>query len=157
MKRFQNISIVAIGRHVPSWAHDAINSYLDRMKTEQVNQIIVDLKQTKKLPDSVILKQENDLLVSKLPKDNFYIALDKTGVQWNNQQLLNTLTLSNQSKPITFIIGGALGLNQQVLTLSNCQWSLSNLIFPHSIARLLLVEQLYRSYSISCKHPYHRE
>lgn len=157
MKKFPNINIISIGKQVPNWAQLAIDKYQQRIQAQSIKWILLDYKQTKKQQDQIIIEQENKLLLSKIPQDTLCVALDKSGEIWTNEKLTNTITQSiidNQS--ITFVIGGSLGLNRTVLDKSNHIWSLSKLIFPHSLARVILIEQLYRSFSLLNNHPYHR-
>lgn len=157
MKKFPNINIISIGKQVPNWAQTAIDNYQKRIQAQSIKWVLVDYKQSKKQQDQIILEQENKLLLSKIPQDTLCIALDKSGESWTNEKLTNIITQSiSDSQSITFVIGGSLGLNQMLLNQSDHIWSLSKLVFPHSLARVILIEQLYRSFSYLNSHPYHR-
>jgi 23S rRNA (pseudouridine1915-N3)-methyltransferase len=94
-----------------------------------------------------------------LNKDDVVILLDERGKLFGNQQLAQYLEMiQNQStKRVVVVIGGAYGVDETVFTRANVMLSLSPLVFPHQIVRLLVVEQLYRSYSILSGGQYHHE
>lgn len=102
---------------------------------------------------------ESLVIEKRLQLDDYVVLLDETGESVNNDQLSDLLEESqNKSiKRLVFIIGGAYGVNYQVIGKSNKVISLSNLVFPHQIMRLLLIEQLYRSYSILAGSDYHHK
>lgn len=97
---------------------------------------------------------ESEQILSKLG-DEYVILLDERGKELNNAEF--TEILSNQSKNITIIIGGAYGVNDELRNRANFTISLGKLILPHQIVRLILVEQIYRSQCIIKNHPYHHE
>lgn len=105
-----------------------------------------------------IMREEAERILERLPKNHSIIALDERGKQ------LDTLALSIQlqswmqeGQNISFILGGADGLDQSVLDKADRSWSLSSFTLPHGLARIVLVEQLYRAWSLLKNHPYHRE
>jgi 23S rRNA (pseudouridine1915-N3)-methyltransferase len=98
-------------------------------------------------------QQESENILRAISSTDFAILLDETGVQLSSVKL--SKKLFNINKPITFIIGGAYGVSKEVYNRADYVWSLSELVFPHQIVRLLLVEQFYRAYTIHTGHPYH--
>ena len=95
----------------------------------------------------------------RINADDFVLLLDETGQSLNNQQLAETIEeVQNKStKRLVFIIGGAYGVNYTIISKVSLVMSFSSLVFPHQIMRLLLVEQLYRSYSLLAGSNYHHK
>lgn len=104
-------------------------------------------------------KKEGALLLSLLQKDDYLVALDERGRQIGSEDLAGFLQLrANESvKRIVFLIGGAYGLDEAVLTRADYTWSLSKLVFPHQLVRLILAEQIYRACSIIRNEKYHHQ
>lgn len=97
---------------------------------------------------------EGELLLKTIPKNHYIIALDEKGSQFDSKEFSDFL--QKQTSPISFIIGGAYGLSEEVKKKANFQISLSKMTMPHLIARTILIEQIYRAYTISENHPYHK-
>jgi 23S rRNA (pseudouridine1915-N3)-methyltransferase len=89
--------------------------------------------------------------------DDIIVALDENGIQWSSTDLATFLVKnSNRSiKNVIFLIGGAYGLHKTILKRSNYTWSLSKLVFPHQLVRLILSEQVYRACTIIRIEKYH--
>lgn len=104
-------------------------------------------------------KDEGATILAKLQKDDFLIALDERGIQLSSEGLsLQLQQCANQStKRVVFLIGGAFGLHEAVLKRAHFQWSLSKLVFPHQLVRLILAEQVYRACTILKNEKYHHE
>ncbi len=148
------IHLLAIGKQIPEWAEHGIESYVKRFHMIQFTSTVLDEKVTKHMTEQQVMVKENQKLLSHIPDNTFVIALDKRGQLWNTEQL--TKNLSEQNQKITLVIGGTTGLNESLLKRADKIWSLSNLVLPHALARVVVVEQLYRSQSILTNHPYHR-
>lgn len=105
------------------------------------------------------IDNESSMIERQLKSDDYVILLDETGEQVDNNQLAEKLEfLQNSSiKQLVFIIGGAYGVNYSLMGRSNITVSFSKLVFPHQLMRLILVEQLYRSYSILAGTDYHHK
>ena len=97
---------------------------------------------------------EGELLLKSIPSGNFIIALDEIGSQFTSKEFVGRLNKIMQ--PISFIIGGAYGLSDEVRDKAHMLLSLSKMTMPHIMARVMLVEQLYRAYTINENHPYHK-
>lgn len=102
---------------------------------------------------------ESIAIEKRLQPDDYVVLLDEIGETINNDQLSDLLeeAQNKSTKRLVFIIGGAYGVNYQIIGKSNKVISFSSLVFPHQVMRLLLVEQLYRSYSILARTDYHHE
>jgi len=102
-------------------------------------------------------KKEGEMILEALAKDDYLIALDEKGKQMSSEGLAQFIqTRANDSiRNVVFLIGGAYGLDEQVLQRANYKWSLSQLTLPHQLVRLVLAEQLYRACTIQRNEKYH--
>ena len=143
--------IIAVGHKMPDWVSMAYQEYSKRMPPD----CAVDLKELK--PDISPSKEAVKILAA-IPKNTLVIALDEHGKDMNTKELANQLTYwRDTGKDIVFLIGGADGLDTTLKSNDTPLWRLSSLTLPHAFARLLLIEQLYRAWTILQGHPYHRE
>ena len=86
------------------------------------------------------------------------VLLDESGRQFGSKELADKLTdWQTIGQDIVFVIGGPDGVSKSCFERANLQWSLSKLTLPHSLARVLFAEQIYRAWSLTTGHPYHRE
>lgn len=101
--------------------------------------------------------QEAIVLLNSLDKSDILVALDEKGKQWTSEELADFIQQSaNQSaRNLIFLIGGAYGLHDTILQRANFTWSLSKLVFPHQLVRLILAEQIYRACTIIRNEKYH--
>ncbi len=92
-----------------------------------------------------------------LQKDDYLVALDEKGEQLNSEGLAKLIQqrANESTRNLVFLIGGAYGLNEEVIKRANFKWSLSALVFPHQLVRLILAEQVYRACSINRNEKYH--
>lgn len=153
------ITIVAVGQRQPAWADAAVSEYLARFPTEYK----VELKQVRaesrsgNVPLSRLLSAEAARIRAAVPSGALLIALDERGKDWSTQQLADHLRRwRDASDDVAFAIGGADGLDESVKADARMQVRLSSLTLPHSLARVVLAEQLYRAWSMLAGHPYHR-
>jgi len=99
---------------------------------------------------------ERKTILSKVKKDNsFYVLLDEKGEKVSSQQFAGYLTKWNNFSLINFYIGGSYGFSKEDYSISDKMIALSDLTFPHSFVPLILMEQIYRAYTIINNHPYH--
>lgn len=151
------IKIISIGNKMPAWINEAFDSYISKLNRDFTLQLI-EIKPEKKF-DSIEQKKlsESEKILSHVDKE-FLIVLDEKGLQFSSQELAQKLKhWSEHFKHITFVIGGADGIHEDILHKANLTWSLSKSTFPHAFVRVLIAEQLYRAHSILENHPYHRE
>ncbi len=128
-----------------------IGDYLKRLP----NKIIVNQIEAKgNLPVDKQKIYEGELLLKATPLNSFVIAMDERGKQFSSQDFAHYIDKIMQ--PIAFIIGGAYGLSEPIKKRANLTLSLGSMTMPHILARVLLVEQLYRAYTILQNHPYHK-
>jgi 23S rRNA (pseudouridine1915-N3)-methyltransferase len=154
------ITIVAVGMRLPSWVNQGVNEYIKRFPPEVNVQLseINPIKRNKSATREKILKQEADRIVIAIPKGSHIIVLDEHGkTQRTTVFAKNMDSWMREGKNISFIIGGADGIHEEIKKKANELWSLSDFTLPHGLARVLLTEQLYRAWTVIKKHPYHRE
>ncbi len=109
------------------------------------------------LSEMDLKKKEGEMITGFLQKDDYLILLDENGKMLTSEGLANFIQLrANESiKNMVFLIGGAYGVSEAVKQRANYQWSLSQLVFPHQLVRLILAEQVYRACSINRNEKYH--
>ncbi len=143
------IKIICIGKLKEQYLKEGINDYQKRINKYHKLEII-------ELLDSNIDKEKELILKNINPKD-YIITLDIEGTNISSKELANKLDKTFITNPnITFIIGGSDGLHQDIKKLSNYSLSFSKLTFPHGLFRLILLEQLYRSFKILNNESYHK-
>lgn len=120
-------------------------------------QIIAPPKNAATLNDTDLKKKEGELILGLLQKDDFLVLLDERGKNISSEQLaaLIQAQANNSIKKMVFLIGGAYGVSDEVMQRANFKWSLSLLVFPHQLVRLLLAEQVYRACTIIKNEKYH--
>lgn len=152
------ITIISIGNFENNVHKEVFDNYRKRMRWN------IDLKEilsktNKNLSAQKTKEDEAKLIIKAIDKSTYIIALDEKGKQFSSQnfaKLFENFALNGNSN-ITFIIGGANGIADEVLRMANAKISLSLMTFPHLMVRSILMEQLYRAQSIIAGHPYHRE
>lgn len=109
------------------------------------------------LSEMDLKKKEGETILEWLKKDDYLVVLDERGKSLTSPQLAEFIqTRANEStKTLVFLIGGIYGIDEPVLQRANLQWSLSKLVFPHQLVRLILAEQLYRACTILRNEKYH--
>ena len=137
--------IIAIGKIKKFWIQEGIEIYLKRLPGLEV----IEIK------DNTQIKEENTIK-EIIKKNETLVTLNENGQSFTSKQLATKL-LNSHNQNITFVIGGASGLRPSLNSSASWQFSLSPLTFPHEIARLLLIEQLYRAKTITQRGPYHKE
>lgn len=144
---------------MPDWVNSGVNEYAKRFHDGiQIKLIEIPLLRRNKSSDLArILEKESALTKDALPANARLIALDMLGKSFSSEELALRLTQLQQiSSHLCFIIGGPEGLSNEILTLCDERWSLSKLTLPHPLVRIILLESLYRAWSIINNHPYHK-
>jgi 23S rRNA (pseudouridine1915-N3)-methyltransferase len=111
------------------------------------------------LSETDLKKKEGEIILNLLEKEDYLVVLDEKGKQLNSEGVAAFIqSRGNESvKNIVFLIGGAYGVSEAVLARANYTWSLSQLVFPHQLVRLILAEQIYRACSILRNEKYHHQ
>jgi 23S rRNA (pseudouridine1915-N3)-methyltransferase len=151
--------IIAVGQKVPDWAQTAYDDYAKRFSPE----LKVELKAVKTEPRASktmegLLAAERGRIESAIPRGCRVVALDERGTAITTMALAEKLKgwqLSGDD--VAIVIGGPDGLEASFKQSAHERLRLSDLTLPHAMVRVLLIEQLYRAWSITINHPYHRE
>jgi 23S rRNA (pseudouridine1915-N3)-methyltransferase len=151
-------TLVAIGKP-KGWAAEASEDYEERLRRYfPVNIIEVAEEDMNRRYPKEVLAAEEERILKRLPKDAYVISLDREkGKQYPSESLalkLEALGASGRSH-VAFVIGGPLGLSPDVLQSSNALWSFGSITLPHALARVVLLEQLYRAAKIHRNEKYH--
>ena len=153
------IRIIAVGLRMPSWVQEACAEYLKRLPREWGVQImeLAQARVSKSMPSARILDDEGKRMRALIQPAAHQVALDIQGQVWSTAELCKQLqNWQLQGSDLVFLIGGPEGLEQSLREQAAQRWSLSRLTFPHPLARVIVLEQLYRSWSLLHNHPYHR-
>ena len=145
MLNISHYKIIVIGKIKKKWIQEGIKMYLKRLPSLE----IIEIK------DNTQRKEEH-AIKEIIRKNEILVTLNENGQSFTSKQLATKL-LNSHNQNITFVIGGALGLTSTLNNSAYWQLSLSPLTFPHEIARLLLIEQLYRAKTIAQGGPYHKK
>ena len=151
--------VVAVGQRVPDWAQTAWDDYAKRFPSE----LKVELKAVKTEPRSsktldTIYAAERERIEAAIPRGCRIVALDERGTNLTTMALAGRLTdWQLIGGDVALVIGGPDGLDPAFKAAAHERIRLSDLTLPHAFARVLLIEQLYRAWSINANHPYHRE
>ena len=153
------IRFISIESSRPDWAKKAFSTYESKFN-KSINIDWLGLKPVSRIGNYNVLdvvEKESNLLQSKVKKNEFVIALDKEGVSLSTEKLRFQFdNWISSSKDISIIIGGPDGLSQKLIKQCDFCWSLSKLTFPHSIVPVIVLEQIYRVWSMTQNHPYHK-
>ena len=142
--------VVCVGHKMPQWVETATQDYVKRMPRE----CAIEIKELK--PDLNPAKEAVKIREA-IPKGAYIIALDERGTDISTAQMAKQMDAWRLlGADIALLIGGADGLDPQLKKEAQVMWRLSSLTMPHAMARVLLVEQLYRAWTILQGHPYHR-
>lgn len=158
-----NISLITVGKLKEKYLKQGIDEYLKRLSgyakvevlevaDEKAPEILSDLEMEQ------VKGKEGERILSKVSPDTYVIALAIEGKQKSSEELaesLDKLATYGKSK-ISFIIGGSLGLSDEVLKRADEKLSFSKMTFPHQLMKLILLEQIYRAFRINRGEPYHK-
>ncbi len=151
--------IAAVGHKMPAWIEQGYQEYAKRMPAE-CRLVLKEIKPVERSGGrsaETVMAQERSRIEAVLPKGGRIIALDEHGRDLTTLQLAQQLTNWQQlGGDVTFVIGGADGLDAEFKQQADMLMRVSSLTLPHGMVRVLLAEQLYRAWSITRNHPYHR-
>lgn len=150
------LRIIAVGKKHEAWVSEGIIRYETRLKPPfNVGWILLPHSSREGL---MARADESERILSRCKDEDFVVLLDERGKMINSPTLSRILlTPLEHSKNVVVIIGGAYGVDDSVHHRANFVWSLSPLVFPHQLVRLILLEQLYRAQEIAAGRPYHHE
>lgn len=142
---------------MPAWVQQGVAEYQKRFP-KQWQFTYREVPQAKLGSVSANITKESEGLLGACADNAYIVALDNRGSHWSTKELADQLNRwQSLGKPVNLLVGGPDGLHDDCLARSNQQWSLSSLTFPHPLVRVIVAEQLYRAYSLTINHPYHRE
>ena len=150
------LRIIAIGKKHESWIADGVQRYQKRLSKPFDAQWVL-------LPHSAkegiaARAEESERIFGRLNPADYVVLLDERGKMLDSPQLARHLDQQfTNSREVVMIIGGAYGVTQELRERAQLVWSLSALVLPHQLVRLVLIEQLYRAQEIIAGHPYHHE
>ncbi len=151
--------IAAVGHKMPAWIETGFQEYAKRMPPE-CKLVLKEIKPIDRASNKnaeAVMAQERTRIEAVLPKGGRMIALDERGQDLTTMQMSQLLThWQQQGGDVTFVIGGADGLDVDLKKNADMLIRISSLTLPHGLVRVLLAEQLYRAWSITQNHPYHR-
>lgn len=151
--------IAAVGHKMPSWIEDGFAEYAKRMPPE-CRVLLKEIKPVDRASSrtaDTVKAMERERIEAALPKGARVVALDERGRDISTVQLSQYLTQWQlDGRDVAFVIGGADGLDNGLKANADLLLRLSSLTLPHGMVRVLLAEQLYRAWSITQNHPYHR-
>jgi len=151
-----SVRILAIGKKHEAWVQDGIQRYQDRLKKPYDAEWV--LLPHSALQDDRAREEESGRILSRLGDREFVVLLDEIGDEVDSPRVSKLFdTAFTAGRTVTLIIGGAYGVDDRVHQRADFVWSLSPLVFPHQLVRLILAEQLYRAQQIASGHPYHHE
>lgn len=153
------LNLITIGKVTEPWIKQGMDFYQTRLPHELELQLteIPTPKRQKSIPLARTIEREGDMMLAAIPKGALVITLDEHGHQWSSEALSKQLQAwREQNNSICMLIGGPDGLAPKARQAAQLSWSLSKLTLPHALVRVFVAEQLYRAWTISNNHPYHR-
>lgn len=151
--------VAAVGQRMPGWVNEAWTEYARRIPAT-LNFSLREIslaKRGKNADTKRLTATESKALYKAMPARARVIALDVQGDTWSTEKLAaNLQDWMGEGRDIGFMIGGPDGIAPDILQKADTRWSLGPLTLPHPLVRVVLVEQLYRAWTITQNHPYHR-
>jgi 23S rRNA (pseudouridine1915-N3)-methyltransferase len=151
----------SIGKQHESYVKEGIEKFTQRIGKYYPTgwSIIPSPKNAAMLGEKDLLKKEGEMILDFLKKEDYLVLLDERGKSFSSEEL--SAFIADRSlesrKNIIFLIGGAYGVSPEVMERADMVWSLSRLVFPHQLVRLILAEQIYRACTIIRNEKYHHE
>ncbi len=153
------IEILFLGKTREKFLSDGINEYKKRLSHyTNISIKVLKNKGGQHGNDTLIKEREGKLLLSNVVKSSLVVALDSAGKQVSSEEIRGLIDRWEMQgiRVVTFLIGGPVGLSEEVIKKANMVLSMSRLTFTHDTARMLLLEQLYRGYTIKRGEKYHK-
>jgi 23S rRNA (pseudouridine1915-N3)-methyltransferase len=153
------LQVAAVGQRMPGWVNEAWHEYARRMPPGMALSLreITLARRGKNADTKRLTSIESAALLEAMPVRAKLIALDVKGQSWSTEKLAQNLERwMGDGQDVGFMIGGPDGIAPEVLQKADIRWSLGPLTLPHPLVRVVLAEQLYRAWTITQNHPYHR-
>lgn len=153
------LKLICVGQKMPEWVSQGFSDYVRRMPPElSIELTEIPMAHRGKNPDiDRLMKREGEAILAALGARDRVIALEVGGRSWSTEKLASQLENWQQDgQDVCFLVGGPDGLDEACRQRADQLWSLSDLTLPHPLVRILLAEQLYRAWTVTRNHPYHR-
>lgn len=154
------IQLIAVGTKMPDWVMKGFEEYQRRFPKDMPLELveIPAGKRGKNADIKRILEKEGEAMLAVSGKSTHIVTLDIPGKPWTTEQLAKQLeSWKNDGRDVCLLIGGPEGLSPACKQAAESSWSLSPLTLPHPLVRVVVAESLYRAWSLTTNHPYHRE
>jgi 23S rRNA (pseudouridine1915-N3)-methyltransferase len=154
------VKLIVVGKTKEDWIKEGIKHYQTLLK-KYVDLEIIEIKEekiTKAKNEKIILDSEGERIAKHLEKNALCIVLDVKGKEFSSEKFANFLkeSLNCGHNHFIFILGGALGVSEKILEVCPVKLSLSQMTFTHEISRIIILEQIYRAFSILAGTKYHK-
>jgi 23S rRNA (pseudouridine1915-N3)-methyltransferase len=151
------LKLVAVGTRLDDWIARGFQEYARRMPRDMPLELIEVPSAPGRVRDPGACAREAAALLAKVSEKDHVVALDVTGREISSEMLAERLEVwRGLGRDVALLVGGADGLHESCLTRADERISLSALTFPHGLVRIIIAEQLYRSWTLLTGHPYHR-
>ena len=154
------IRLLAVGQKMPTWVQQTFAEYNGRLPVKQQIELveIAPIHRSKSISTDKARQMEAQSILDSVKNNEKIVLLDEKGKMISTRNLSESISQWQMNgDDIAIIIGGADGVDKSIKKQAHNTWSLSALTFPHPLVRVILMEQIYRSYSLLANHPYHRE
>jgi 23S rRNA (pseudouridine1915-N3)-methyltransferase len=154
------IRLIAVGHKMPAWVETGYHEYARRMPREcRLGLIeIAAAKRGKQADIARIMAKEAEAVKAAIQPGDYVVALDVLGKAWSTPELAEQLSRwQDQGRNVSLLVGGPEGLTPELRSMADQKWSLSALTLPHPLVRVVVAEALYRAWTVTVNHPYHRE
>ena len=144
------INLIVVGKLKEKFLVDGVSEYLKRLKKFAKIEV-------REIPECRTVEEEGQKILSLVPKDSWLCVLDVAGTALTSEEFAKKIAVLNLNgtSNLTFAIGGAFGLSEELRQAASFRLSLSEMTFTHQMARLILIEQIYRAFKINRNEPYH--
>ena len=149
------VRVLAVGTRMPAWVQSGVDEYRKRLPRDYA----VELREipVSRRGGERGVKEEGAALLAALTPDELVVCMEVDGNMWSTAQLADRMRdWRDQARRVELLIGGPDGLAAECRVRADLHWSLSRLTLPHALVRVVLMEQIYRAWSILNLHPYHR-
>ena len=154
-----HIRLIAVGDRQPSWVDTAFETYVQRLPQQWQFRIdlIATAPRSKNSAAETAKIAEGKKVLAQVKAPECVVVLDERGKEFTSRELAARLDdWQSDGRDLTFLIGGPDGVSEECMERADLRWSLSRLTLPHGLARVLFAEQLYRAWTMTTGHPYHR-
>jgi 23S rRNA (pseudouridine1915-N3)-methyltransferase len=154
-----HIRLIAVGDRQPSWVDTAFETYVQRLPRQWQFRLdlIATAARSKNSDVEAAKNAEGQKVLAKIKAPECVVVLDERGKEFSSEAFAARLNdWQSDGRDLTFVIGGPDGVSKDCMQRADLSWSLSRLTLPHGLARVTFAEQLYRAWTLTTGHPYHR-